>query len=192
MKGKYAKEKEKANNLFKKLILMFTIVAILAGDFILPVKLFAIAKEIEEQENSLKQSISQSADSQGNESSDTSSIKSADEANANENEALNSDAQEGETLDAQKEDTTLKEDISENDSNNVENSNNNNYYYSKLKSSLNKGLKNLFAILLTFLLIFIILKIPFISELVFSLFSPSTLFILISIIIGYFYFFQNK
>lgn len=80
----------------------------------------------------------------------------------------------------------------QNDSNNVENSNNNNYYYSKLKSSLNKGLKNLFAILLTFLLIFIILKIPFISKFVFSLFSPSTLFILISIIIGYFYFFQNK
>ena len=79
----------------------------------------------------------------------------------------------------------------QNDSNNVENSNNNKYY-SKFKFLLNKGLKNLMAILLTFLLIFIILKIPFISEFVFSLFSPSTLFILISVIIGYFYFFQNK
>ena len=64
--------------------------------------------------------------------------------------------------------------------------------YSKPKFILNHGIRNVLVILLTFLVIFIILKIPFINNFVFSLFSPSTLFILILVLVGYFYFFQNK
>ena len=52
MKGKVAKEKIKANSILKKLILMAVIVTMLAGDFILPIKLLSIAKEISKIENS--------------------------------------------------------------------------------------------------------------------------------------------
>ena len=53
MKGNYAKEKTKNLSFVKRLILMAIIVTMLAGDFILPVKLWSIAKEIEKQENSI-------------------------------------------------------------------------------------------------------------------------------------------
>ena len=77
--------------------------------------------------------------------------------------------------------------------NNINNDENPDYNtYSKSKFILNRGIKNIIAILLTFLVIFIILKIPFVNQFVFNLFSPSTLFILILVIVGYFYFFQNK
>ena len=54
MKGSYAKEKTKNLSFVKRLILMAIIVTMLAGYFILPVKLWSIAKEIEKQENSKK------------------------------------------------------------------------------------------------------------------------------------------
>ena len=53
MKGSYAKEKTKNLSFVKRLILMAIIVTMLAGYFILPVKLWSIAKEIEKQENSI-------------------------------------------------------------------------------------------------------------------------------------------
>ena len=66
MKGKFAKEKTKTNSIFKKLILMATIVTMLAGDFILPVKLWSIAKEIEKQENSISANENETLSTDGN------------------------------------------------------------------------------------------------------------------------------
>ena len=47
MEGKYAKEKTKTNSIIKKIILMAVVVTMLAGDFIFPIKLWSIAKELE-------------------------------------------------------------------------------------------------------------------------------------------------
>ena len=68
MKGKYAKEKVKTNSMLKKLILMAIIVTMLAGDFILPIKLWSVAKEIENIQNSISAVENEASSSNLNES----------------------------------------------------------------------------------------------------------------------------
>ena len=66
MKGKFAKEKTKTNSIFKKIVLMAIIVTMLAGDFILPVKLWSIAKEYEKIENSISADANETSSTDGN------------------------------------------------------------------------------------------------------------------------------
>ena len=90
MKGKYAKEKVKTNGIIKKIIFMALVATMLAGDFILPIKLWSIAKEYAEIEKSI-----------------TSSASSNENANANEN--LN---ESNKTAENSKEDNAKKGDAS--------------------------------------------------------------------------------
>ena len=62
MKGENSKEKTKSLGFIKKVILIAVVITMLAGDFILPVKLWSIAKEYEK----LEQSITASEDETSN------------------------------------------------------------------------------------------------------------------------------
>ena len=82
MKGNYAKEKTKTNSIIKKLIFILVVVTMLAGDFILPIKLWSIAKEYED----LQKSITVNASSNANENENANGSE-GNSANDAENEA---------------------------------------------------------------------------------------------------------
>ena len=70
--------------------------------------------------------------------------------------------------------------------------NRNNIKNNKFKPELSEHLKTIIALLLTFLIIFIILNIPFINEFIINSFGSSYLIFFIAIIVFYIYFFKNK
>ena len=80
---------------------------------------------------------------------------------------------------------------------NSSNYNNNNYNYKKMsffKSiiySFSDSLKIIFALTLTFLIIFLFFKIPFLNDLLMNLFSKEFI-IIIFVVIAFFLFFRNK
>ena len=85
MKGKYAKEKVKTNSIIKKLIFMAIIVTMLAGDFILPIKLWSVAKEYAEIEKNTTASASSSENANENANSND-SVNNSKESSKNDAE----------------------------------------------------------------------------------------------------------
>ena len=87
MKGKYVKEKVKTNSIIKKLIFMAIIVTMLAGDFILPIKLWSIAKEYAEIEKNITASASASSSENANENANSNdSVNNSKESSKNDAE----------------------------------------------------------------------------------------------------------
>lgn len=89
MKGSYAKEKTKTNSILKKIILIAIIVTMLAGDFILPIKLWSIAKEIEKIENSISTNKNESSSDNLNEATNNGEKDGAENSNLAEENTAN-------------------------------------------------------------------------------------------------------
>ena len=75
---------------------------------------------------------------------------------------------------------------------NIDYTNKTNSNSKNIFSNLSEPFKTIIAFLLTFLIIFIILKIPFIRDWIIDFFGNGYIFMIIIIIIGYIYFFRNK
>ena len=77
MKGKLKTLKQ--NSIIKKFILIAVIITMLSGDFILPIKLYSIAKEYEEIEKSVSESISKTSGNDANNMEKDDKTKEVDE-----------------------------------------------------------------------------------------------------------------
>ena len=101
MKGNYAKEKTKTNSIIKKLIFVVIVITMLAGDFILPIKLWSIAKEYSE----IAKNITASA-------SETTNANSSEESSANDAENEANKANESNKTEEKSEDNAKESDAS--------------------------------------------------------------------------------
>ena len=81
-----------------------------------------------------------------------------------------------------------------NQNNSTDSNNTNSNYSNNLNAfnNLNESIKNLIAIIITFLIIFVIIKIPLLHDLLLNIFGGGTLLIIIIVIAFYYYFFRNK
>lgn len=79
---------------------------------------------------------------------------------------------------------------------NYYNYNSNNTNYSKTNknifSNFSESLKGIFAFLITFLIFFLLLNIPFIKDFFVNLFGSGYLIVLVVIVVFYFYFFRGR
>ena len=69
---------------------------------------------------------------------------------------------------------------------------NNNSKFKSIFNNLNENIKTLIAIVITFLIIFFVIKIPFLYSLVFENFGNGTLLIIVIVVVLYIYYFRNK
>ena len=79
-----------------------------------------------------------------------------------------------------------------NTQNSYNNQHTNNNKINNFKTNLNEKLKTIIAVVLTFLIIFVILNIPFIKEYLLNFLGSGYLIFFIAIIAFYIYFFRNK
>ena len=89
----------------------------------------------------------------------------------------------------QKNTNMYNENINQNTSNDAIN---NNSKFKSIFNNLNENIKTLIAIVITFLIIFFVIKIPFFFFFVFENFSNGTLLIIVIVVILYIYYFRNK
>ena len=89
----------------------------------------------------------------------------------------------------QKNTNMYNENINQNTSNDAIN---NNSKFKSIFNNLNENIKTLIAIVITFLIIFSVIKIPFLYSFVFENFSNGTLLIIVIVVILYIYYFRNK
>ena len=89
----------------------------------------------------------------------------------------------------QKNTNMYNENINQNTSNDEIN---NNSKFKSIFNNLNENIKTLIAITITFLIIFLIIKIPFLYSFVFENFSNGTLLIIVIVVVLYIYYFRNK
>ena len=69
---------------------------------------------------------------------------------------------------------------------------NNNSKFKSIFNNLNENIKTLIAIVITFLILFFVIKIPFLYSLVFENFGNGTLLIIVIVVVLYIYYFRNK
>ena len=89
----------------------------------------------------------------------------------------------------QKNTNMYNENINQNTSNDEIN---NNSKFKSIFNNLNENIKTLIAIVITFLIIFFVIKIPFLYSLVFENFGNGTLLIIVIVVVLYIYYFRNK
>ena len=89
----------------------------------------------------------------------------------------------------QKNTNMYNENINQNTSNDEIN---NNSKFKSIFNNLNENIKTLIAIVITFLILFFVIKIPFLYSLVFENFGNGTLLIIVIVVVLYIYYFRNK
>ena len=89
----------------------------------------------------------------------------------------------------QKNTNMYNENINQNTSNDEIN---NNSKFKSIFNNLNENIKTLIAIVITFLILFFVIKIPFLDSLVFENFGNGTLLIIVIVVVLYIYYFRNK
>ena len=89
----------------------------------------------------------------------------------------------------QKNTNMYNENINQNTSNDEIN---NNSKFKSIFNNLNENIKTLIAIVITFLILFFVIKIPFLHSLVFENFGNGTLLIIVIVVVLYIYYFRNK